>query len=152
MDNQAHINALNSLQWLDDHWRGEIQLFDARLPLLIDFDVYEPTDDDRRRAMESVEQTLPSLTPDWERRARSGAASEVIEAACSQSADTTSSEDIHRLAEEMKVESLSLTYLDDEQAVSPYLAYSCPESFPDMTLCIQFATSLLIEEVTLNEK
>lgn len=152
MDNQARDKALDSLQWSGDNWQGRIQFLGVDLSLLVEFDTYAPTDHERQLAMASVKETLPRLTQGWEREARSSAAAEIIEAARSQSDDSSCNEDVDLLAAEMQLASLDFTYLDEEHAVFPCLAYSCPKRFPDMMLCIQFATDLTVEEVTLNNK
>lgn len=152
MDNQTRDKALDSLQWSGDGWQGRIQFLGVDLSLLVEFDTYHPTDHERQLAMESVKETLPLLTQGWEREARCSAAAEIIEAACSQSDDSSSNEDVDLLVEEMQLASLDFTYLNDENAVYPCLAYFCAKPFPDMMLCIQFATDLTVEEVTLNEK
>lgn len=121
------------------------------MPLQIEFDAYDPTDDERKVAIENVREALPLLTEQWEQKARSSAASDIMEAVHSQSDESFNKDDVGLLTKEMQITALHFTYVDDEHAVFPSLSYSCPKSFPDMMLCIQFATDLTVEEVTLNE-
>jgi hypothetical protein len=152
MHNSFHDRVFGNLHWSAKCWKGTVQFLGRQLPLLIDFDIIDPSDEEKRIALESSRNVYPLLNEEWEQNARLDAARQVTEAAYCQTDHVPADEDVQQVLNDMNLESLDLTYSSDDAAVFPYLAYSCPNCFPDMRICIQFSTRLTIDEVTINEK
>jgi len=145
--------VFGDLQWSPDNpcWRGTINFLRKRLPLSIDLDLLEPSDDDWQSAIEAAKPVYAQLDGAWELKSRRDAARELTEGTFSQSDYEPTEENIDELFADMVLVSLDFTYIDDDEQAHPQLGYVARKCFPDMRISIQFNYDLSIDEVTVHE-
>jgi len=150
--------SLGKLRWSGESWEG----FHYPLSFSIDFEVVDPTNQERLLAVDAARKACRGL---WDRmdeeKAKLDAAKEVTEAAHSQSDDTPTDEDVQRLADDMTLESWGMTYATDDAAIFPYLVYTSPKCFPNKRIRVRFSIApggygnetliKAIDEVTVTE-
>jgi hypothetical protein len=156
-DGTVVAHEFGRLRWSGESWEGTDKDPFHDLAFSIDFDIVDPTDQEKLLAIDAARKAFRRLRhrhytnlPGRE-KTRLDVAREVTEAAYCQSNDTPTDEDVQRLADDMTMESWGMTYATDDATASPYFVYTSPNCFPNKRIRILFSTDFAIDEVTVTE-
>lgn len=153
MDTTIHDDVLGKLTWSEEGpaWQGMLAFLDLPMPLVIEFDLHEPSEEERQQAVRLAREQFVKLDAEWEARSRQVAANELMEAVYQQAEEDPTDDEISVLIDDMVLRGLDFIFMSDEQVAVPYLSYNAPTCFPEMHINLQFRDDLSIDEVMLEE-
>ena len=153
MKTTIHDDVLGKLTWSDEEssWDGQLEFLGLRMPLTIELDLLEPSEEERQQAINLAREQFVKLDTQWESQSKQVAAQELIEAVYQQAEDEPAGHEVGELISDMLLRSLDFIFMSDEEVAVPYLSYVSPSCFPDMQINIQFRDDLSIDEVMLEE-
>lgn len=153
MNKTINDDVLGELTWSDEGltWNGQVEFLGQPMPLVIEFDLVEPSEEERQQAVNLARAQFVKLDAEWESRSRQITANELMEAVYQEAEEEPSDDEVGVLIGDMVLHSLDFIFRSDGPVAVPYLSYDAPNCFPDMQINIQFRDDLSIDEVVLEE-